>query len=668
MDYKDEITLTRTGGFAPHVTPNGFEGNGYNAAYSTSGSWLNTGPLSLYASIKQPLVRYSNPETLVKVYPDASPSTTRLGLIVGADGKLSSEGAITLTSGANSQPLGRPGWKYIRRSPEISSGGLKCLPQGLLFLDSETIIFSVHLENTESRVYRININTGEVTGQFTFGGSYKHIAAFAKRSNGDIWTGDYETGSLLRLDIQASFNSGTAVILQTVNCSSLVGFGAIEFVTLNSVEYLLAGLFATTETDTYLYLFDTSKLSQASLVAADRYRRYLIGRRIQGIAMRNNKLIVSRNARYGLSGDVLGYIQEYNLPLMVTNLADDATVADVYNATTLSPTYVTGQWFGPSAYVEDIAIHPTSNDVYTCTEGYAVVGDYNGFLALWGSSLDVKGKSNDYLIDYDGVNSVSVKINNQLFDTLTWTLPTEGDKLAIGGMPNATPGFGNGFTWAFIKNVAVKSKAITDLELAKLTSGGYETKSLTAITVSLTNPGAELGNASGWTNEIGTLEVRNGWPIPASGTNYFTAGANLNTVARQRVEIGPQLTDTSLNWIKLRWKQSSYSDDDPGRMGIRLLDSADTVLDSMFSDTAWTLGGVAYTGPWFWYPRSLSVGDHASATKLDVVYDAAGRTSATNNDFFVDDVEVVIYVKAPDDVITYNGQIVVHEGQLVVNR
>ncbi|MCW1937496.1 hypothetical protein OMD46_16330 [Pseudomonas sp. MDMC_285] len=357
-DSDNAITLTRAGS-GPHITPAGFEGDGYSSRYTYASvpGWVSSSSrLTLACAVTAPLAPLQSArDELVSVCENNTNARQLLGLSVVADPRSAPEGAIAVRAWNGTQLeqiIGRPGWRYEFRSPVLSAGGYTAKPQAVLFLDADTVAFSVHLDDTESRVYKVRLSDGELLGEFTFGTStYRHIANFARRSNGDVWASDYDTNKLVRLDLDASFSSGNAVILDVYDTSTLAPYvGSIEFVTVSGTEYLLLALYNTTEAGTHTYVINASLLGTATFTLGDQFKRFDLGRRIQGIAMRSGKMIIARNALYGVSGAVNGYIQEVDIVTAITSLTTNSTI----NATTNS-SYLTGQWFGPSSYVEDVA-------------------------------------------------------------------------------------------------------------------------------------------------------------------------------------------------------------------------------------------------------------------------------------------------------------------------
>uniref|UniRef100_A0A6M3J9P1 Putative von Willebrand domain containing protein n=1 Tax=viral metagenome TaxID=1070528 RepID=A0A6M3J9P1_9ZZZZ len=554
-------------------------------------------------------------------------------------------GAIAIGAGTNQQIIGRPGWRYEFRSPILSEGANIAKPQGVLFLDSDTVLFSVHMNDTESRVFKVRLSDAAVLGQFSFGTTtHRHVAAFARRSNGEVWAGDYDSLSLLRLDLDTSFATGEAEITHTYSASSLPGLSAIEFATIGGTEYLLSGQYSTTETNSFLKLIQATDLSGSDYVTGDEFRNWNIGRRVQGLAMRSGKLLVARNALWANTTTLSGYIQEFDIDGMVTGLANNASV----NSTT-NPQYLLNQWDGPSTYVEDLAVHPVSKDVFTSTEGLYGVADFDGFLALWSSNLSPSGVRNDYTLEYFGSN-LSVKMNRQLWGLLPWTLTAPAGVLVVGGPPVVAPGFGMGYTWAQVSNLLVQNNSVSSEVADTLFSGGYETGELDVLTLTLTNPGAESGDTTGWTVESGGMTVRQASPLPYAGAYYFTGGSFVQSVSRQRLDLVAQGAliadlDAGTMWAKIRWKQSAYSNQDPGAMGLRMLTAAAATISTHYGPIAWTQGGGGAAGPWFWLPRSFPVDIPSGTRNLDALYNAGGRTSGTANDFYVDDIDIKLYSK-----------------------
>lgn len=642
QDSTGAVTLTRSGGYGPHITPAGFEGDGYSARYTAPApAWTNSGPLTLAASVTLPLTMLGSArEEIVSLCTDDAAATRRLGLSVITDPRSAAVGAVAVSSAGNQQLIGRPGWRYEFRSPIISEGSYTAKPQAVLFLDGDTVLFSVHLDDTESRVYKVRLSDGALLGEFTFGTvTHRHVASFARRSNGDVWAGDYDTSALLRLDLDASFASGTAQILQTVDASELPGFGAIEFATLGDTEYLLSAQYSTADAGAYLYLHDAAQLAGSAITVAGRHRRWLLGRRLQGIAMRAGKLLAARNAVYG-STLVGGVIEQYDLDGMLQALTDGAVVS--------ASVYLLGSWSAPSAYPEDLAVNPSTGAVATPTEGAYAVADATGFLALWSSPLDYAGVCNDYAIEYNGAGQVLVRINGREWGALSWAPTTAAAVLTIGGLPQAAPGFDRGYSWATVANVLLQQGSPSAAEYAALFAGEHELQQLTAYPLTLTNAGAELGDTSGWTVESGGMTVRSSNPLPFEGAFYFTGGSFASSVSRQRLDLAAQgvpvaALDAGTAWAKIRWKQAAYGPNDPGGMGLRTLTAGDGTLATQYSGLAWTLGGpnAAPGGPWF--PRSLPVALLATARKVDALYNASGRTSGTANDCYVDAIDVMVY-------------------------
>lgn len=98
--------------------------------------------------------------------------------------------------------------------------------------------------------------------------------------------------------------------------------------------------------------------------------------------------------------------------------------------------------------------------------------------------------------------------------------------------------------------------------------------------LTLTNPGAEAGNTTGWTNQQGTMQATSsqGGTSPRTGSFFFWAGTGLAAKAYQDVELPAEL-DADVDAGILRITGSAYhagfTDDDGGWLGIWCLDASD---------------------------------------------------------------------------------------------
>lgn len=648
-DGEHAIQLERHGGAGPHITPRGFVGDGYEARYKTDQipPWLNGGAFTLQASVSaSPLRIRSARDELVSLCSNNGAANVRLGFAVRTDERgdtLAPAGAIMLSSGANRCFVGRPGWRYEFRTPSPMVGAYNAKPQAVHFLDADTLLMSVHLDDTESLVYRVRLSDGAITGQFTFGTTtYRHVASIAARQNGEVWAGDYETGTLIRLDLDASFASGSAVILATCASNNLGnGVGAITFHVIGGVEYLIQATYDTLDTGGFIYLFPASVLASGAILVSDRFKRFVIGRRVQGVTIRSGRLLVSRNNKVNASspGGTVGWLTEYDIDAMAANLPDGASGV---------ATYMLREAVGPSSYVEDVSIQPGTGRVFVGTEGGYSVADAPGFMGVWSGTLDpYASESNTYTAFFDGDSQVTVKVNGYLFATLPWVVDQPAQVLTIGGLPVAAPGYGTGHTLATISNVALANGELADSQARQIAAGSYEPLALDAYEIPLTNPGAEAGNTSGWTTELGGMVVRSANPLPYAGGFYFSGGNFPQSRNRQRVSMGsvPAASiDAGVAWARIQWQQSAYSAEDPGTMGIRTLTAADGEIGTSYAGNAWTPFGGGAGGPWYWYPRSHPVLLPASARKLDALYFGT-RSTGTSQDHYVDDVSLTVYVQ-----------------------
>lgn len=637
-------------GAGPHVTPAGMEGDGYGARYTstTIPAWMSpaAAPLTLHASATvEPIKLKGTPrDTLVFAGADTSAANPKLELAVVADGRNPDWVYVALhgyTTALQSIPLARPQWRYQGRFPVLAVGANAVRPQGVLFIDADTVLVSGHFSDTESRCYKVRVSDGAVLGAFSFGTTtHRHIASFARNTVGDVWCVDYDTGRTLRVDLGASFTSGSAVITAEWDTSVLSRVSGLEFITVSGTEYVLIVEYATSGTP-YLYVIPASLMADGAVFAiADRHKRFAIGLRTQGQTIRDGHLYVAKN-RNTASVTLIGWIERYDaIATVIANTADGATLTPGAN------------WAAPSAYPEDLAFHPTTGELWTLTEGWNSPGDYDGWLGLWSSPLDGTPVENHYTASFNGAGTVSIQINGRDFDVRAWSLSPSVTALSIGGPPQAAPGMTAGFMSATVRNVILQDGALSADEYVAAVTGAHEPNTLAAIALTLSNPDAEAGNTAGWTSEIGALAVRSSNPAPYGGGYYFSGGAAAQTIARQRLDLLAQtgLSAASIDagglWLKLRWRQSSYdSAQDPGAMGLRLLDGALASLAEQYAGIAYVPNNAA-NGADVWYPRSLPLVPPAGARHVDVLY-RGDRTSGTNLDHYVDAINATLYWQQP---------------------
>jgi hypothetical protein len=648
-DQNNSNTLTRLG-LAPHVTPQGFEGDGYQSRLKLSSlpSWLSShgGAVSFTAAVKLHCETRGTRDTIAFIGVDDATANPKLEICALSDSELDAPVAGFRAYNGTSvttRYFGASNWKYALRWPVLTSGGNTIRPQSHLFIDSSTLLICGHYDDTESRCYKINLSDNSSIGTFTFGTStHKHVASFAKRFNGDVWCVDYDTGHALKIDLDTSFTNGTVSItadwnLTNMGASVLTG---IEFVTVSGTEYVLIALY-NASTTTYLYVIPVTEMVDGSTFnLANRYKRFVLWRQCQGMAIRSadGLLYMSHNATDTFNN---APIYAVDISSQIASLADGGTLVALRTHK------------GPSRYPEDIKWHPSTGEAWVCTEGRQSVADNNGFLAYWRSPLvDNAAQENRYTIDYNGSGTYTFYINGVLFDTLSLTPSATPAVMSIGGPPQASAGWANGFCVATVKGLAWKDSPFTAGELANLDSGAYESSSITTYMASLTNAGAESGASTGWTTESGGMGVRSSNPIPfyqsgVTNTQYFFGGTSVNTLARQRLLLETitglsagaidTLTAAGNLWARVTWMQANFNGtDDNGGLGLRYLDATPTQLSLNY-------GAIISAGlNQHWRRRTHAVTADSGARNVDIVQ-RMDRTSGTNNDSYHDLIELTIY-------------------------
>ncbi len=637
-------------GSGPHVTPTGFEGDGYGALLksTTVPAWIQPmgAALTLHATVAfYPQQLKGTAEYVVFAGEDTSAGLAKLGLYIAPDAANSqiSQMAVRGMTGVSSffdTRLGRSGWTYQFRVPEVTSGGYQARPQAILFLDDETVLVSAHYEDQFSNFYVVDIATGSVTGQFTAGGDWVHVGVIARRANGDLWVSS-AAKKMCRLDLEASLLAGTMMFDSVVSHSFLTeGMGGIEFVTVSGTEYLICCEYRYTSGTPYLYVFDADAvLAMPSFAAGDRHKRFLgIPREVQGCAMRSGLLVTGSNDG-GVTGAArFGYVKTFDVVAAITGASDGATIATLET------------FDAPTKYAEDVAVHPTTNELWMGSEGITSVGGERGGLSWWSSALDGQMAENHYTVEYDGSGVVKIKVNNRIFDEVAAVLARDVDCVTVGGPPGAAPAINARYFTGFVRDVVLQDQPMTSAQYLAAVNGEHEPNSLTAYAMTLVNPGAESGSATGWVAELGGM-VALQYPgstgtAPKSGEWIFSGGNHATSRSRQRLDVLAQTglsggdVDSGDLWVKARWWQTNADTVDSGDMGVRTLDGSLSVLGEEFGGVAVMPNVSGAYRPW--YPRCLAAELPAGTRSIDALIRQV-RASGTVNDAQFDEVSIVVY-------------------------
>lgn len=636
LDFDNTLAWTVTAG--PLPTPQGAAFDGYSARVKANASlpaWLSsaTGPLAIQASIT-PIgpVGSGGEGFAVGVMNESTTYRPKLALASVPDSQnalIAQMSAVCYSGGAlQRKRLARQTWRYEMRYPQLTVGSFQARPQGILFLDADTVLVTAHYEEQVSQAHRVKLSTGEVTGWFAFPTPFLHIASIARSADGSIWFSDYATNRLLKVDLAASFAANSAVVTVNYNMAAMGGFGSMCFTTIGGTEYLIAAPYTTATTGNYIYYIPASVITNGgSFAVTDRYRRYLSEPRIQGMAIKGSVLCVSSN-RTQTDTATTGWVSKYAIDITP---ADGATMV------------ATAQEYGPGQYTEDIDFHPTTGHCWMPTEGATAVGSDVGWLAVWSSPLDGSYVENTYNLFYDGVSSVTIRINNHVFEVMSWTPATSPGAVSLGGQTLASAGWANNFFTGFVRNVLLQDVEIDTIEYAFNYNGGYEPNALTVYTLNLTNPGAEAGNTSGWTSEVGTLAVRQLNPLPHSGLYYFTDATSPSNLSRQRIAVpsGAQAAiDAGNAYAHMPWWQASFSTgDDNSACGLRALSAANATLGQFIAPS------IVITPRMTWSYRNVAFALPATTRSLDALISMT-RLAGTANDGYTDDIgPIKIYVK-----------------------
>lgn len=644
--------LTRTAG-SP-ITPEGFYCNGVDSRLMLSEmpSWQDAASesFSLFAIVTPGLWTGASVEALLSLGVSGS-DQPKLELAKIQDNSKSTVGQLALriyTGSIQTIRMQRLGWSFEFRMLEDLAGTLPFC-QALLFLDDSTLLCAGHWNDLETFLYRFDLTTGECTGKATTT-EFEHIGGLAMFTDGGgdhVWACYNLNEESIELDLDRSFLCGEVHVKARWSHPPLQANGGISFLTTGGQDYVLLSQFANDGVTTvYVWVFLRSQMSapvDPTIVGGGgRVARYDIGQTIQSTTVRasDNLLYATRNRAQGVApGSGTGNIQSYDLAAAIAGAPGNDGAA-------LSPV---GTWDTPSQFPEGIGFRPSDDRCWSQTEGLATAGDLREWSgAVWSADLDdpEAAVETEILVDYDGPSDVyEVRQNGRLWGTFSLNPTTAPTRLSIGANPNASAGWASGFGFdTLIRSVALKDRPFTESEIETLRDDAGEAHTLTEYPLSITNPGAEAGSTTGWTDELaGLLNVRSASPAPFAGSFYFSSGNSVNNRSRQRFTLAT-ITGFSNEQIdeqcalqmwgaRVEWQQASFDGStDPGGMGIRTLDS--TPAEILLT----TSTEVSIAPSQTWRPRARGVPLIAPARGLDLIQHRT-RTSGTNVDCYVDSIE-----------------------------
>lgn len=649
-DEGSYFTWTRNGD-GPRITDQGMMGDGYQARLrATTGlpAFVTTpaSPLTMRATFEPWFgARHATRDIVVSVCENDATAEPKLELAVMDDPTAAAGEPQTVFRGSNGtvqvQRMARRNWKFEFPHPEKLIGANLCRPYGVLDYDGTSLLATSHYNEVVGRCHRISKATGVLLGAFTFPVEYGwvHPAAIARRpSDSSIWFADFSTGEILLIDVEASLASGTAVIQLVYTLTADDVLSGIEWVEFEGQEYLLFTEYLTAGTP-YLYQLAAALVTNGGTFnTADREKRLTIPVRSRGIAYSAPTLYMAHSTT---SGGLLYRIDVDSWMSDATGVDGDAysLYQDLLSPTTRPVTM-------PSAMAGDIALDDTGT-IWSLTEGMSAEVDDQAFLACWSMDPSKTSVFNCYQFDYDGVSLLEIWINDRLFTTqTTWDLSAAVPAaISVGGPPQAADGQLNGFMLGMVREVVIQDQPLTmddhDFEYTFLT-----TDPLFRWTIDIENPGAETGDATGWTVVVGGLGIREldlDSPDPVTGRYFFNGGVVTPSQSIQRHDLLDltELTQTQVDaggiWVMSRWQASVWiGQSDQQAVGFRFYTDGDTLI----SEELPTLLGMDPTDTWI--PRSYGVEVPAGTRYVEVTMRMV-RLDGTNNNGNVEDMEAYVF-------------------------
>ncbi len=172
----------------------------------------------------------------------------------------------------------------------------------------------------------------------------------------------------------------------------------------------------------------------------------------------------------------------------------------------------------------------------------------------------------------------------------------------------------------------------------------------TEWTHNLINPGAETGDLTGWTTDVGTPTIRTSTPAPNTGTYYFAGGvADADTKMSQEVDlvingVPTAIIDNEIALFQVNWYQSSAAKVDSVAIRLNFKDSSKVDISETTSDLWATEDGV-------WTQRESRQAIPINTRYIDVIVHF-NRGSGTENNGYIDDISCKTISMSVTDIVS----------------
>lgn len=183
------------------------------------------------------------------------------------------------------------------------------------------------------------------------------------------------------------------------------------------------------------------------------------------------------------------------------------------------------------------------------------------------------------------------------------------------------------FRWTWTRRFGTSSDGRVDA-LSALIRDVTRTEGLT-----ITNPGGDTGDTTGWTDTVGVMGLRTANPSPKTGSHFFFGGAHASTEAWQDISMPASWeadVDAGTVDLIMRYWQSSYTVDDDARVSAEFHDGSSSLLSTK-------------TGVWdsgmdqVWAEKLLTLAVPAGTRTIRLLLQF-NRDAGSNNDGYLDDI------------------------------
>ena len=184
-------------------------------------------------------------------------------------------------------------WIYVGKVPFNDP---KIKPQGIVFINSDEYLLSMHYNNKKTVIYLMDSNTNLIMNSFDMPIEASHSSGLTLKDN-ELIVIDYNSNKLYILDLAASLTNSKAIVLNSFN-TNIKGSSSCCFFEYENSKYLAVSDFMRTR---YTYIIDYEKLITSNNYNNSIVIKYRNRGMSQGLVFKDGLIFESHNSILGNS-------------------------------------------------------------------------------------------------------------------------------------------------------------------------------------------------------------------------------------------------------------------------------------------------------------------------------------------------------------------------------